>query len=103
MTVPDNQLVEDQPLHEAAAPLRMLLVEDDFTSRLMLQTFLSRYGECHVAVNGREAVEAVRSALERYQRYDLICMDIVMPEMNGREAVRRVRALEEEHGILSTA
>ena len=80
----------------------MLLVEDDFASRLLLQTFLSRYGECHVAVNGREAVEAFRSALERGQGYDLICMDIMMPEMDGREAVRQVRALEEAHGILST-
>src|ERR1017187_6486405 len=44
-----------------------LLVEDDFASRLLLQTFLSRYGECHIAVNGREAV---RSALERGERYD---------------------------------
>ena len=82
--------------------LRMLLVEDDFASRLLLQTFLSRYGECHIAVNGREAVEAFRSALERGQRYDLICMDIMMPEMDGREAVRQVRAMEEAHGILST-
>jgi CheY-like chemotaxis protein len=82
--------------------LRVLLAEDDFASRLLLQTFLSRYGECHVAVNGREAVEAVRSALVRGQRYDLICMDIMMPEMDGREAVRQVRALEMEFGILST-
>jgi two-component system chemotaxis response regulator CheY len=89
--------------HEDGGRLRVLLVEDDFTSRLVLQTFLSRYGECHIAVNGREAVAAVRGALERGERYDLICMDILMPEMNGREAVRNVRALEEEHGILSTA
>jgi two-component system chemotaxis response regulator CheY len=82
--------------------LRVLLAEDDFTCRLLLQTFLSRYGECHVAVNGREAVEAFRSAFERGQRYDLICMDIMMPEMDGREAVRQMRALEEAHGILSS-
>ncbi len=93
--------VDRQP--PGARHLRVLLVEDDFASRLLLQTFLSRYGECHVAVNGREAVEAVRSALERGERYDLICMDIMMPEMDGREAVRQARALEEEHGILSTS
>jgi two-component system, chemotaxis family, chemotaxis protein CheY len=79
--------------------LRVLLVEDDFSSRLVLQIFLSRYGECHVAVNGREGVEAFRYSVERGQRYDLICMDIMMPEMNGREAVRRIRELEEARGI----
>jgi two-component system chemotaxis response regulator CheY len=83
--------------------LRMLLVEDDFSSRLVLQTFLARHGECHVAVNGREAVEAFRTSLERGQRYHLICMDIMMPEMDGREAVRQIRAMEEARGILSTS
>jgi two-component system chemotaxis response regulator CheY len=85
------------------AQLRTLLVEDDFASRLLLQTFLSCYGQCHVGVNGREAVEAVRSSLELGRPYHLICMDIMMPEMDGREAVRQVRALEEAHGILSTS
>jgi two-component system chemotaxis response regulator CheY len=82
--------------------MRTLIVEDDFTSRLILQTFLSRYGECHIAVNGREAVEAFGAALNSGLCYDLICMDIMMPEMDGREAVQQIRALEEARDILST-
>ena len=80
--------------------MKTLIVEDDFTSRLFLQTYLSRYGECHVAVNGREAVEAFQMANVNGSPYDLICMDIMMPEMDGTEAVKQVRALEEAHGIL---
>jgi two-component system chemotaxis response regulator CheY len=87
----------------SSGPLRILLAEDDLTCRLLLQTILSRYGECHVAVNGMEAVEAFRIAMEQGQAYDLVCMDILMPEMNGREAVRRIRAMEEAREILSTS
>ena len=82
--------------------MKTLIVEDDFTSRLFLQTFLSRYGECHIAVNGREAVDAFRMAAGNGSPYDLICMDIMMPEMDGKEAVKQIRAVEESHGVNST-
>jgi two-component system chemotaxis response regulator CheY len=78
--------------------MRTLIVEDDFTSRLVLQTFLSRYGECHIAVNGREAVDAFRASGESEQRYDLICMDIMMPEMDGQTAIREIRSQERQSG-----
>lgn len=83
--------------------MKTLIVEDDFTARLLLQRFLARYGECHIAVNGREAVEAFRNASEGGPGYDLICMDVLMPEMNGHDAVMQIRALEQARGILSTA
>jgi two-component system, chemotaxis family, chemotaxis protein CheY len=92
-----------RPTRPEETQIRALLVEDDFSSRLVLQTFLSKYGECHVAVNGREAVDAFRSALEHGQRYDLICMDIMMPELDGRQALRQIRDLEEKFGIVSTS
>jgi two-component system chemotaxis response regulator CheY len=90
------------PSPQPSRNLRVLLVEDDFACRLLLQTFLSRYGDCHIAVNGREAVDAFCLALDQEKPYHLICMDIMMPEMNGREAVRQIRAMEEARGIRST-
>ncbi len=82
--------------------MHTLIVEDDFTSRLLLQSLLSKYGECHIAVNGNEALAAFRAAQESGQKYDLICMDIMMPEMDGQTAVREIRALEAAGGTLST-
>jgi two-component system chemotaxis response regulator CheY len=83
--------------------MRTLVVEDDFSSRLLLQTYLSKYGECHIAVNGREAIEAFRAGRERMRPYNLICMDIMMPEVDGLTALREIRALEEQSGILAGA
>lgn len=76
--------------------MKTLIVEDDFTNRLLLQRFLSRYGECHIAVNGKEAVEAFRESEESGQPYHLICMDIMMPVMNGQDALRQIRAIEDQ-------
>ena len=79
--------------------MKTLIVEDDFTSRLLLQELLKSYGPSHVAVNGKEAVEAVRATLEAVEPYDLICLDIMMPEMDGQQALKEIRALEEARGI----
>jgi two-component system, chemotaxis family, chemotaxis protein CheY len=83
--------------------MKTLIVEDDFTSRLVLQGLLGRYGECHVAVNGKEAVEACADALITGKPYQLVCLDIMMPEMDGLAALKQIRADEERVGILSTS
>ncbi|MBN1959210.1 MAG: response regulator [Desulfuromonadales bacterium] len=74
--------------------MKCLVVEDEFTSRLMLQKLLEKYGEVHIAVNGREAAEAVHLAFKDGEPYDLITMDVMMPEMTGKEALKSIREIE---------
>lgn len=79
--------------------MRTLIVEDEFTSRMLLQKMLERFGECHIAVNGREAVQAVAAGLKAGTPYDLICLDIMMPEMDGQETLKAIREIEKQAGI----
>lgn len=83
--------------------MKSLVAEDDATSRKLLHTFLSRYGECDIATDGEEAVNAVRLAHQNRQNYDLICMDIRMPKMDGQVAIQEIRKLEAATGITKTA
>ena len=76
----------------------MLVVEDDFISRFSLNEMLAAYGTCEIAANGLEAVEAVATRLKEDRPYTLICLDIMLPEMDGYEVLRRIRKLEEAHG-----
>ncbi|MBN2644719.1 MAG: response regulator [Desulfuromonadaceae bacterium] len=82
--------------------MKSLIVEDDVTSRALLQELLAPYGLAHSAVNGEEGIVLFHKALEREQPYDLVCLDILMPEMDGQQVLKQLRALEEERGILST-
>jgi two-component system chemotaxis response regulator CheY len=80
--------------------MKTLVVEDDFVSRLVLQKMLIPFGNCNVAVNGKEAVEAFILAQSESEPYDLICLDIMMPEMDGREALKAIRQKEIDLNIL---
>ena len=79
--------------------LNILIVDDDFTSRKILSRYLQPYSETDVAVNGTEAVEAVRNALAENEPYDLICLDILMPGLDGQGTLLAIRTLESENGI----
>ena len=82
--------------------IRSLVVEDELTSRILLGDFLHQFGECHIAVNGREACEAFGIAQAARRPYDLICLDIRMPEMDGLAAIQEIRRMEAAQGIRST-
>lgn len=79
--------------------MKILLAEDDFATRKFMVNFLSKYGECDVTVDGMEAVDAFMMALEDGEPYDLVCLDIMMPVMDGYQALMGIRNLEKERNI----
>ena len=81
--------------------MKCLIVDDEIMTRIMLKEMLSPEFECDMAVNGEEAFKAYCLSYERKQPYDLICMDVVMPECNGQEALRRIREMEWVWGVPS--
>jgi two-component system chemotaxis response regulator CheY len=79
--------------------MRILIVEDDFVSRALVSALVAPFGSAEIAVDGSEAVEAVRTALEAKNPYDVIFLDIMMPNLDGHGALEKIRGLEEENQI----
>jgi two-component system chemotaxis response regulator CheY len=79
--------------------LRCLIVEDDELSRELLALQMEPYAQCDLASNGLEGVDKFSVALESAEPYQLILLDIVMPEMDGLEAAKVIRKLEDRQGI----
>jgi two-component system chemotaxis response regulator CheY len=79
--------------------MRILIVDDDLTSRTFLSKFLSQYGEYDITVDGLEAVEAFLLALDEGMPYHLICLDIMMPRLDGLKTLKTIREIEHQKGI----
>ncbi|MBF0178985.1 MAG: response regulator [Magnetococcales bacterium] len=79
--------------------MKILIADDEPHNRLLMEKILGPYGTCDLTVTGEEAVDACELALTDQEPYDLICLDIMMPEMDGQEALTRIRDLERTHGI----
>ncbi|CCO24746.1 response regulator [Maridesulfovibrio hydrothermalis] len=79
--------------------MRVLIVDDDFYCRNMLHEIMKPYAQCDIAVNGEEAVFAFKKGLESGNAYDLVCLDLVMPEMDGQQALREMRSIEKDFKV----
>ena len=79
--------------------MRILIAEDDFASRKFMVRFLSQYGECDITVDGLEAVDAFMMALDNNEGYDLVCLDIMMPALDGYQTLKAIRDIEKERDI----
>ena len=79
--------------------MKILIAEDNTDHAVLLEQILSDFGVCVVVSNGVEAVEAFTSAWLDKAPFDLMCLDVLMPKMNGIEALSRIRKLEDGMGI----
>lgn len=79
--------------------MRCLIVEDVEFEREMMGIFLSDYADSDSADNGEVAVEMFSRALAEGRPYQLVCLDIQMPKMNGQEALKRMRQAEVDRGV----
>lgn len=83
--------------------LKTLIVDDEYSNRVLLQLILAPIGDCWMATSGLEAVEQVDEQLKAGKNFDLILLDIMMPNMDGQVALKKIREMESQHDILPGA
>ena len=79
--------------------MKILIAEDDLASRRFLSKYLSQYGEVDLVVDGLEALDAYLMAIKENAPYDLICLDIMMPKVDGVKVLKVIRDYELKQGI----
>ncbi len=79
--------------------MKILIAEDDRISRTFMEKFMSKYGDCDVAVDGMEALDMFMDSVKKKQPYDLACLDIMMPKVDGLKLLKVIRTLENQHDV----
>lgn len=87
----------------AVKKMNILVAEDDFVSRTVIHEILSPFGLCDLAADGREALMAFEQTLKDGGHYDLVCLDIMMPVLDGTQALKSIRDLEERYAVFGNA
>ena len=76
--------------------MKILVVDDDSGSRKLLQLILEDRGQVDLVENGTEAVNRYRQSLEEKEPYDLVLLDIMLPDITGHEVLHEIREIENE-------
>jgi two-component system chemotaxis response regulator CheY len=79
--------------------MKILIVDDEVLNCKLLQSMLKDYGECSIAMTGDSAIEMFKDSLEKQEHFDLICLDIMMPEKDGHETLRAMRIMEQKQEV----
>ena len=79
--------------------MRILVVDDDAPNRKLLTDIASKMGECEGAEGGQEALSAFKKAWEDWRPFNLIFLDVLMPDLDGREVLLKIREIEKEKRV----
>ncbi|MBF0295706.1 MAG: response regulator [Magnetococcales bacterium] len=74
--------------------MKILIADDELNNRKMLRAYLKSFGQCDMVSDGKEALELFISDLEDGDPYDLVLLDIIMPNMDGQKTLSKMRAAE---------
>jgi putative nucleotidyltransferase with HDIG domain len=79
--------------------VKILIVDDDPVTRSLLKKQISDLAECREAESGQAAVEAYRDSLEKNDPFQIITLDIMMPDMDGQKVLETIRGIEKEKNL----
>ena len=79
--------------------MKILIAEDDRLSRTFLEEFMKEYGTCDSAEDGMAALDYYLDSLNKGEPYDLLCLDIMMPKVDGIKLVKVIRTMEKQQGV----
>jgi len=89
----------EQPERVPREGLRFLVVEDDPTAGSLLQYILAQHGNCLLCETGAEGLSAVEAAYAKNAPFDLVILDLFLPDVHGDEILREIRHLEAQKGL----
>lgn len=78
---------------------KVLVVDDEFVNRKLILEILKERAECDQAINGAEALTAYKGAIKARRPYDVILLDIAMPDIDGLTVLQKIRIMERKAGI----
>lgn len=83
--------------------MKILVVEDDFSTQQLLVRYLQDRGETAIAEDGERALDLLRQASDQGKPFELICLDIMLPRLDGQAVLKQWRHEEEQAGIWGMA
>ena len=80
--------------------MKILVAEDDAANRKFLSKLLAKFGDVTVVGDGFQAVKSYMQALDDKEPYQLVCLDVMMPKLDGYKALDAIRDLESRNALI---